>query len=138
MADVVAAPAKLTRSLRVTGVRADGYHLIDAEMVTLDLADTLTFADGDELGGRGPATCATPAGASRVGPAPAAAGRRACATVGKRTPAGAALRRRSAAGAAVLRWGRGSGRRVARGREADGASGSAWARAWVRGLGEQW
>ena len=29
------APAKLTLSLRVTGVRADGYHLLDAEMVTL-------------------------------------------------------------------------------------------------------
>ena len=28
------APAKLTRSLRVTGVRPDGYHLIDAEMVS--------------------------------------------------------------------------------------------------------
>ena len=27
------APAKLTVSLRVLGVRADGYHLIDAEMV---------------------------------------------------------------------------------------------------------
>jgi len=37
------APAKLTLTLRVTGVRADGYHLIDAEMVTLDLADELTF-----------------------------------------------------------------------------------------------
>jgi 4-diphosphocytidyl-2-C-methyl-D-erythritol kinase len=40
------APAKLTLSLRVVGVRDDGYHLIDAEMVTLDLADTLTFSDG--------------------------------------------------------------------------------------------
>ena len=37
------APAKLTVSLRVTGVRADGYHLVDAEMVSLDLADELTF-----------------------------------------------------------------------------------------------
>ena len=33
------APAKLTLSLRVTGVRADGYHTINAEMVALDLAD---------------------------------------------------------------------------------------------------
>ena len=39
------APAKLTLSLRMTGVRSDGFHLIDAEMVSLDLADTLTFAD---------------------------------------------------------------------------------------------
>ena len=40
--DVLAAPAKLTWSLRVVGVRDDGYHLIDAEMLTLDLADSLT------------------------------------------------------------------------------------------------
>ena len=39
--DVETAPAKLTLSLRITGVRADGYHLVDAEMVSLDLADTL-------------------------------------------------------------------------------------------------
>jgi 4-diphosphocytidyl-2-C-methyl-D-erythritol kinase len=39
----VEAPAKLTRTLRITGVRDDGYHLIDAEMVTLDLADLLTI-----------------------------------------------------------------------------------------------
>ena len=37
------AHAKLTRSLRITGVRADGYHLIDAEMVSLDLHDVLTI-----------------------------------------------------------------------------------------------
>jgi 4-diphosphocytidyl-2-C-methyl-D-erythritol kinase len=43
------APAKLTVSLRVTGVRADGYHLLDAEMVSLDLADELTFSDGRGL-----------------------------------------------------------------------------------------
>lgn len=38
---VLSAPAKVTLSLRVVGVRSDGYHLIDAEMVTVDLADTL-------------------------------------------------------------------------------------------------
>ena len=41
------APAKLTLTLRIIGVRADGYHLLDAEMVTLTLADELTFAEGD-------------------------------------------------------------------------------------------
>ena len=40
------APAKLTLSLRITGVRADGYHLIDAEMVSLEWADTLTITPG--------------------------------------------------------------------------------------------
>ena len=46
----VAAHAKLTVSLRVTGVRSDGYHLINAEMVTLDLADQLTIdTDGRGL-----------------------------------------------------------------------------------------
>ncbi len=40
------APAKLTLSLRITGVRSDGYHLIDAEMVTLDLADRLDIDAG--------------------------------------------------------------------------------------------
>ena len=41
-------PAKLTLSLRITGVRADGYHLLDAEMVTLDLADALTITPGGD------------------------------------------------------------------------------------------
>ena len=45
----VLAPAKLTLSLRITGVREDGYHLIDAEMVTLDFADELLIEDGDGL-----------------------------------------------------------------------------------------
>ena len=46
---IVAAPAKLTLSLRVVGRRPDGYHLLDAEMVTVDLADTLEFSAGDRL-----------------------------------------------------------------------------------------
>ena len=37
---VIDAPAKLTTGLRVTGVRDDGYHLIDAEMIALDEAFT--------------------------------------------------------------------------------------------------
>ncbi len=39
----VIAPAKLTLSLKITGVRDDGYHVIDAEMVTLEWHDTLTI-----------------------------------------------------------------------------------------------
>ena len=52
------APAKLTLRLRITGVRADGMHLIDAEMVSLDLADRLRIdpegsgveVDGHDVG----------------------------------------------------------------------------------------
>jgi 4-diphosphocytidyl-2C-methyl-D-erythritol kinase len=35
------ARAKLTRTLRVTGRRSDGYHLLSSEMVAVDLADEL-------------------------------------------------------------------------------------------------
>jgi 4-diphosphocytidyl-2-C-methyl-D-erythritol kinase len=44
---VLTAPAKLTWSLRITGVRDDGLHLIDAEIATLDLADEVTVTLGD-------------------------------------------------------------------------------------------
>lgn len=39
----VMSPAKLTWSLRITGRRDDGYHLLDAEMFTLDLCDEVTI-----------------------------------------------------------------------------------------------
>ena len=42
----VLAPAKLTVSLRVTGLRADGYHELESEMVTLSLADELDLDEG--------------------------------------------------------------------------------------------
>ena len=50
------APAKLTLSLRITGVRADGYHLLESEMVSLDLADTLLIDDDTDGTGGGVAT----------------------------------------------------------------------------------
>ena len=43
----IIAPAKLTLSLKVTGVREDGFHLIDAEMVSLELHDVLTITEGE-------------------------------------------------------------------------------------------
>ena len=99
------APAKLTLSLRVTGVREDGYHLLDAEMVTLDLADELEFADGDGLEVIGASGLAVPAGDDNlVRRALAAAGRSAHVTLTKRIPAGAGLGGGSADAAAALRW----------------------------------
>ncbi|MCU0270240.1 MAG: 4-(cytidine 5'-diphospho)-2-C-methyl-D-erythritol kinase [Acidimicrobiales bacterium] len=100
------APAKLTRSLRVTGVRADGFHLIDAEMVTLDLADELEVRDGDGLElVEGGAVSAVPASDDNlVRRALRLAGRTAAVRLHKRIPAGAGLGGGSADAAAVLRW----------------------------------
>jgi 4-diphosphocytidyl-2-C-methyl-D-erythritol kinase len=100
------APAKLTLSLRVTGVRADGYHLLDAEMVTVDLTDELTFGPGDGLSvaapGSGPEV--PTADDNLVRQALQAAGRQAHVTLRKRIPVGAGLGGGSADAAAVLRW----------------------------------
>jgi 4-diphosphocytidyl-2-C-methyl-D-erythritol kinase len=103
------ARAKLTVSLRITGVRSDGYHLIDAEMVTLDLADELFFADGDglEIAVEGHAAHGLRVVAddeNLVSRAMRAVGRRAFVRVQKRIPAGAGLGGGSADAAAVLRW----------------------------------
>lgn len=96
------APAKLTLSLRITGVRADGYHQIDAEMVSLDLADTLEIKAGDGV---------VIEGGGDIDPsdnlitrALALVGREAGVTVTKRIPPGAGLGGGSADAAAVLRW----------------------------------
>ncbi len=98
--------AKLTRSLRVVGVRADGLHLIEAEMVTVDLADVLVFEPGDGLEVVGPArSTQVPEGeANLVRRALAAVGRTAHVRLEKRIPAGAGLGGGSADAAAVLRW----------------------------------
>jgi 4-diphosphocytidyl-2-C-methyl-D-erythritol kinase len=102
---VLPAPAKLTVSLRVTGVRADGYHLIDAEMVSLDLADELTFTEGSgfevveghEFGHVDPDH-------NLVNQALWAVGRKAHVALRKRIPAGGGLGGGSSNAATVMRW----------------------------------
>ena len=90
------APAKLTVSLRVTGVRSDGFHELDAEMVTLDLADELEL----EEGGAGITVAAAPGTRADALPRPeenlvsralVAAGRAASVHVTKRIPLGGGL-----------------------------------------------
>lgn len=99
------APAKLTVSLRITGVRDDGFHLIDAEMVTIDLADTLVFSEGDGLGVTGATGLAVPTDDDNlVRRALRLVGRQAQVDLTKRIPAGAGLGGGSADAAAVLRW----------------------------------
>jgi len=103
---VLTANAKLTVSLRVTGVRDDGYHLLDAEMVSLDLADVLTVSAGDglEVVPAGGGSAVPPDADNLVARALGLVGRRAHVRLEKRIPAGAGLGGGSADAAAVLRW----------------------------------
>ena len=130
--DVVRAPAKLTLSLRVTGVREDGYHLIDAEMVTLELADTLTFSDGT-----GVSIVGAEVEDTLVTRALAAVGRTAHVVVEKRIPAGAGLGGGSSDAAAVLRWAGCSDLSVAAALGADVPFCLVGGRARVSGVGEE-
>ena len=138
----VNASAKLTVSLRVTGVRGDGYHLLDAEMVSLDLADTLQFSEGSGLevvdevpGGLGLAGLAR-GRENLVVRALDAVGRRAAVRLVKRIPVGAGLGGGSADAAAVLRWAGCGDLAVAAGLGADVPFCVAGGRARVRGIGE--
>ena len=131
------APAKLTVSLRVTGVRDDGYHLIDAEMVTLNYGDVLEIAEGDGLEVVGPCAAGVPLGEENlVSRALAVTGRRAFVRVDKRVPAGAGLGGGSADAAAVLRWAGCRDLDVAAGLGADVAFCLVGGRARVTGVGE--
>jgi len=102
------APAKLTLNLRITGVRNDGYHLIDAEMVSLSLADVLqisTEGSGTALTIDGPfASGITPDPRNLVIRALALAGREAHVQLTKNIPHGGGLGGGSTDAAAVLRW----------------------------------
>ena len=132
------AHAKLTLSLRVTGVRHDGYHLIDAEMVSLDLCDDLEVdPDGDGL-------TVVRDGVEEPGQpddlvlmALRAAGRRAGVRLTKRIPAGAGLGGGSSDAAAILRWAGVTDPQVAASIGADVAFCLRGGRARVGGIGEQ-
>lgn len=104
----IIAPAKLTLSLRVVGVREDGYHLIDAEMTTLDLHDEITLTPveaGVHLSFRGPFSHDIPTDSTNlISRALALVGRTARVSVVKNIPPGGGLAGGSADAAAVLRW----------------------------------
>jgi 4-diphosphocytidyl-2-C-methyl-D-erythritol kinase len=135
------APAKLTLTLAVTGVRADGYHELRSEMVSLSLADELTFTPG----GRGltlvaePGTRADMLGDERdnlITRALAATGRQAAVHVRKRIPLGGGLGGGSTDAAAVLRWAGCTDPDVARSLGSDVPFSVAGGRALVEGTGE--
>ncbi len=103
------AHAKLTVSLKLVGLRSDGFHLVDAEIISLDLADTLTFTEGSGL----TITLADSAAGglsvalgddNLVARALRAVGRQAHVAIVKRIPAGGGLGGGSSDAAAVYRW----------------------------------
>jgi 4-diphosphocytidyl-2-C-methyl-D-erythritol kinase len=133
---VVWAPAKLTVSLRLRGVRPDGYHLLDAVMVTLDLADRLELSAGDglEVVGAGPDVPTGPE--NLVLRALALAERTARVRLCKAIPSQAGLGGGSADAAAVLRWAGTTDLRAAATLGADVPFCLVGGRARVRGIGE--
>lgn len=133
----LAAPAKLTLSLKMTGLRADGMHLIEAEMVTLDLYDSLevnpagagltVVGGGDDI----------PTGPSNlVNQALALAGRTAAVALTKRIPSQAGLGGGSSDAGAILRWADFDDLEAAAGIGADVAFCTLGGRARVSGIGE--
>jgi 4-diphosphocytidyl-2-C-methyl-D-erythritol kinase len=135
------APAKLTLSLAVTGVRSDGYHELRSEMVSLSLADELTFtADGSGLTlVAEPGTRAETLGHERdnlITRALTAAGRKAAVHVHKRIPLGGGLGGGSTDAAAVLRWAGCTDPAVARALGSDVPYSVVGGRALVEGTGE--
>lgn len=100
------APAKLTLSLCITGVRDDGYHLLDAEMATLEWGDSLVIDPaGTGLTASGPFAAGVPLDDTNlVARALRLCGRTASVHLHKRIPHGGGLGGGSADAAAVLRW----------------------------------
>lgn len=148
MIHVERALAKLTLSLRVVGRRDDGMHLIDGEMVTVDLADTLEIDDEPDAVADDRRIEVVPA--NRAGGLPVPAGpdntvARALAAVGraarvrlvKAIPAGAGLGGGSADAAAILRWAGVDDPVVAAAIGADVAFCLRGGRARVTGIGER-
>jgi 4-diphosphocytidyl-2-C-methyl-D-erythritol kinase len=134
------APAKLTLSLRITGVRNDGYHLIDAIMTTLDLADELSIDPSvapSRLDVDGPFAEGVPTTSDNlVLRALALVGRTAAVRLTKNIPHGGGLGGGSADAAAVLRWAGHNDPIAASRLGADIPFCVAGGRARVRGIGE--
>ncbi|MDP4648861.1 MAG: 4-(cytidine 5'-diphospho)-2-C-methyl-D-erythritol kinase [Ilumatobacteraceae bacterium] len=103
---LILAPAKLTLSLRVTDVRDDGYHLIDAVMTTLELHDELHISDDHSgLDFRGPYSAGiTTDSDNLVSRALAFVDRVAHVVVTKNIPHGGGLGGGSSNAAAIFRW----------------------------------
>lgn len=109
---VLDAPAKLNLSLRVVGRRPDGYHLLETEMVLLELADRLLLMPGATgLRVEAPPGAEIPLDRTNLAWRGLLAGlgaepHLACLTLEKRIPAGSGLGGGSSDAAAAWRLGR--------------------------------
>ncbi|HEX4083241.1 MAG TPA: 4-(cytidine 5'-diphospho)-2-C-methyl-D-erythritol kinase [Acidimicrobiales bacterium] len=138
----VVAPAKLTVSLRVLRRRPDGYHDLEAEMVSLDLADRLWIdpsGDGLEIVADANARAAgLDAGPDNlVRRALRAVDRHAAIQLHKQIPVQGGLGGGSTDAAAILRWAGCTDLAVAAGLGADVPFCLAGGRAVVTGLGDE-
>lgn len=132
------AAAKLTVHLHMVGRRADGYHLIDSEMVSLDLCDRLVFGDGDGIEVEGPYAAGVPTTSDNlVARALRLAGKTAHVRIDKRIPHGGGLGGGSSDAAAALRWAGFGDEAAASQIGADVSFCLRGGRARVRGIGEQ-
>ena len=140
----LSAPAKLTLSLRITGTRGDGFHLLESEMVTVDLMDTLQVEEGDGLtvaidpGRRRLASDADLGGTRQPGGEGPGRGRaHGPGPRGQEDSPGAGLGGGSADAAAILRWAGCAEGDLAVGLGADVPFCLVGGRALVRGVGEE-
>jgi 4-diphosphocytidyl-2-C-methyl-D-erythritol kinase len=104
--ETLRAHAKLTLTLKMIGIRDDGYHLIDAEMVSLDLHDVLVFdRSRTGLDAIGPFSTGIPTdGSNLVARALELADGSAHVTIDKRIPHGGGLGGGSTDAATTMRW----------------------------------
>ena len=135
------APAKLTLSLRVTGTRGDGMHTLDAEMITIDLFDTihvrqLSSRTGSSVVLRGAGDDVPVGPDNLVNRALDLVRRQADVVVDKRIPSQAGLGGGSADAGAILRWAGFADLAAAAGLGADVAFCVVGGRAQVSGIGE--
>lgn len=147
MAEFLFAPAKLTRTLKVKGVRPDSMHEIESEMISLSFGDTLVLSGGsgitvvDAFGWAGfleSGVAQIPTDRSNlISRALEAVGQTKSVVVHKRIPPGAGLGGGSSDAAAILRYFRGSeGTREAGTIGADVTFCVRGGRAFARGIGD--
>jgi 4-diphosphocytidyl-2-C-methyl-D-erythritol kinase len=133
------APAKLTLSLAITGVRADGFHFIDAEMVSLAIADEIVITSGDStaISVVGPYAVGVPTNEDNlVFKALSLVKRTADVHIVKNIPHGGGLGGGSTDAAAILRWAEFTDTDAAAALGADIAFCLSGGRAQVTGIGE--